>query len=638
MLRFRCVAALLVAALAINVPAHGQQRRLGADDGDNAGAFRGQPGRRITYVCPAKVSIVEMLWGTNDYADTSRICLAALHAGVLQRNQAGIVTVIFSGPIESFRGSEQYNIASRSAPREETSFHFESPGQPGLVDAQTTAEGVPADFPTPIIVVCPRDVKPSAGAIYGTGSYTADSPICIAAQHAGVLAPGVGGAVQVTMVDGETTFLGTKANDVTSGKRDGPMAAYRLARASASAAMAPSGTPGAITGLVVRMDANAIATVSWDAVAGATGYVVVRWKVDDASCCNSLSPPGARISGTSWVDTSPLPSHGSYGFRLYATTASATLAGETTIVWNGPLTAVQTLSPTAATTTQLPAPTNSVVTPPRAAGAGPIDRTAPPPSTNSGRYRVSLTGLQATMGTKELPDRPDGWGDEIYVAALAIQWDPRDNRVKSRTLVRTVEYGDIAAALKTPDRIQAGSRSNSGGLKAGDSLPPPVDPKAAAGGTRLPLVVWDGVLEKAADALLIVPSVWERDQAGGRFEAYQAMWLNASLTSTLTSPFVTIQYPSPGLMSIAANIQPGVPIVVALSDVGANLIDRPVGLRPMPLLAPYEDRFIVMTREKLDALTAPGMTTSVAVPFTEPDADPILGGNYTLHLRVERIE
>jgi hypothetical protein len=65
-------------------------------------------------------------------------------------------------------------------------------------------------------------------------------------------------------------------------------------------------------------------------------------------------------------------------------------------------------------------------------------------------------------------------------------------------------------------------------------------------------------------------------------------------------------------------------------------VDRPIGLTPAGSSADYQERLVVVTREKLGGLM-PGTGMTVAVPFAEP-ADGVLDGSYTLYLRLDRIQ
>jgi hypothetical protein len=72
----------------------------------------------------------------------------------------------------------------------------------------------------------------TAGAIRGTDTYTDDSVIAVAAVHAGLLAPGETGMVLLTILPGQSSYLGTLRNGVLSnGFGSGP-GSYRLDSAS----------------------------------------------------------------------------------------------------------------------------------------------------------------------------------------------------------------------------------------------------------------------------------------------------------------------------------------------------------------------------------------------------------------------
>jgi hypothetical protein len=62
---------------------------------------------------------------------------------------------------------------------------------------------------------CPKAC--TIGSVWGTGTYTTDSAICVAAVHAGVLDPKEGGDVDVTVIAGLASYKGSTANGVTTG-------------------------------------------------------------------------------------------------------------------------------------------------------------------------------------------------------------------------------------------------------------------------------------------------------------------------------------------------------------------------------------------------------------------------------------
>lgn len=69
---------------------------------------------------------------------------------------------------------------------------------------------------TSLTCLCKAPDASSAGDIWGTGIYTADSDICSAAVHAGALAPGNTAAVTVKALPGCGEYTGSIANGLTS--------------------------------------------------------------------------------------------------------------------------------------------------------------------------------------------------------------------------------------------------------------------------------------------------------------------------------------------------------------------------------------------------------------------------------------
>jgi hypothetical protein len=70
------------------------------------------------------------------------------------------------------------------------------------------------------------------GTIWGTDVYTGDSPLAVAAVHAGLVRPGERGIVRVTIVDGlNVAFTGSHQNGVWSEDYEDYPIGYRLSRA-----------------------------------------------------------------------------------------------------------------------------------------------------------------------------------------------------------------------------------------------------------------------------------------------------------------------------------------------------------------------------------------------------------------------
>jgi hypothetical protein len=69
------------------------------------------------------------------------------------------------------------------------------------------------------------------GAVYGSGVYTTDSTLALAAVHAGVLKAGESGVVKVTVLGPATSLVGTTRNGVTSQPFGFYPATYRVSKA-----------------------------------------------------------------------------------------------------------------------------------------------------------------------------------------------------------------------------------------------------------------------------------------------------------------------------------------------------------------------------------------------------------------------
>jgi hypothetical protein len=70
-----------------------------------------------------------------------------------------------------------------------------------------------------------------SGVVHGSGVYTTDSTLALAAVHAGVLKVGEAGVVKVTVLGPGTSFAGVTRNGVTSQPFGFYPATYRVGKA-----------------------------------------------------------------------------------------------------------------------------------------------------------------------------------------------------------------------------------------------------------------------------------------------------------------------------------------------------------------------------------------------------------------------
>lgn len=176
---------------------------------------RGQNGLQIQCYCSSGSMASGTAWGTGIYTDDSTLCRAALHTGAVTSAGGDIVATIAPGQT-NYTGSTQNGVTTYS--------YWTWYGS-------VTIAGGPAC--TPPIPSCPSTITSYrgqngtqvtcnctsaatiSGTVWGTGIYTDDSALCRAAVHAGAITLS-GGMIQATIRPGQSSYVGSTQNGVTS--------------------------------------------------------------------------------------------------------------------------------------------------------------------------------------------------------------------------------------------------------------------------------------------------------------------------------------------------------------------------------------------------------------------------------------
>jgi len=172
------------------------------------------------------------LWGTGVYTDDSSLGKAAMHAGVLGPGEQGVVKVTVLPGQESYQGSSAHGVTSDSYGSYSGSFSVgadDGGNNPPLPDP-VSLEAFRGNWGAVYLFDVTGDGE--AGSVWGTNVYTDDSRLAAAAVHAGVLAWGQRGTVRVTLVPGQSSYVGCVANRVESnsyGEYDGSYAVSDVA-------------------------------------------------------------------------------------------------------------------------------------------------------------------------------------------------------------------------------------------------------------------------------------------------------------------------------------------------------------------------------------------------------------------------
>lgn len=163
----------------------------------------------LTCTCSAEAGRSGAVWGSGMYTTDSRICRAAVHAGVIPAD-GGVVRVEPAPGQRSYASETQNGIATQPFGPWRASFSF---GMPELAATPTC----PANFEgrtERLSCICNATLV-AAGSVWGTGVYSSDSQICRAARHAGIVGP-QGGAVGLVPRGRQAQFSGSQSNGVTS--------------------------------------------------------------------------------------------------------------------------------------------------------------------------------------------------------------------------------------------------------------------------------------------------------------------------------------------------------------------------------------------------------------------------------------
>ncbi|MDF1873208.1 LCCL domain-containing protein [Vannielia sp.] len=158
--------------------------------------------------CPQKAA-PGSVWGSGPYTADSNICTAARHAGVITET-GGMVRLTTVAGQASYSGSEANGVITRDWGSFAQSISFPKPSASALAACTTLPTGTEAQS-----CYCPGDASKKRD-VWGTGPYTADSNICAAAFHAGVIGA-AGGEVRVLRVPGLPSYSGSRAGGVTTG-------------------------------------------------------------------------------------------------------------------------------------------------------------------------------------------------------------------------------------------------------------------------------------------------------------------------------------------------------------------------------------------------------------------------------------
>lgn len=247
----------------------------------------GFSGDALECACPAGSGAPGSVWGSSPYTSDSALCRAARHAGVLGEG-GGVVRAQMSGPGQSFQGSSRNGVQTSDYGPYGGSFTF-------VTGAAATAPiACPANMSSfaggteVLACVCPA---PGGGPVWGSETYTADSDLCRAAQHAGFITP-QGGPVRVRMAPGAARYAGSNRNGVATQNYPAYGASFRfegtpVVAAPTGPAECPTTLQGAAANETLRCGCTVEAAARAGSVWGSDAYT------SDSQTCRAALHAGA---------------------------------------------------------------------------------------------------------------------------------------------------------------------------------------------------------------------------------------------------------------------------------------------------------------------------------------------------------
>jgi LCCL domain len=186
-----------------------------------ASNLSGRLDQDFTFNCPSGGQ-TNTIYGTDLYTGDSSICTAAAHAGLITVRDGGNVTIRIKSGFDFYNSTTRNEIKSNEYSSYGSSFIFiDRNGQPLLtktpikiIDWGTSASSLVGKLGQKFTFMCRRNGQ--ASTIYGTDLYTADSSICTAAVHKGIISTKNGGKVTILIRGGSDSYQSSKRNGVKS--------------------------------------------------------------------------------------------------------------------------------------------------------------------------------------------------------------------------------------------------------------------------------------------------------------------------------------------------------------------------------------------------------------------------------------
>ncbi|MBX3687117.1 MAG: hypothetical protein KF909_13335 [Rhodocyclaceae bacterium] len=164
--------------------------------------------------CTAEAVREGTVWGTDAYTNDSALCRAARHAGVIPAD-GGRITALRETGHDLYVGTSRNGVTTSDYGPYTPSVRFAGGPPPRSGPGPCPQRlSINAGLPMPFTCICAAEAV-REGTVWGSNVYTADSSLCRAAAHAGVVAR-TGGSITALREAGRDLYVGTGRNGVQS--------------------------------------------------------------------------------------------------------------------------------------------------------------------------------------------------------------------------------------------------------------------------------------------------------------------------------------------------------------------------------------------------------------------------------------
>jgi len=258
------------------------------------------------------------------------------------------------------------------------------------------------------------------------------------------------------------------------------------------------------------------------------------------------------------------------------------------------------------------------------------------------KYRAAINGFRCHNETWDDPLNWDGKHDEVFLD-VNVKVVDNNGTVHQNFSSLSDTMGDTWGQ---PNRIQAGSASDRGGIITNDTFPSgdPVHRTGSLNSRRFPpYVIWEGELEPGRDMVMLSPTIWEWDPGAGFWDG----WLDWQVKTDdrygkrAKEIFGKIwPVAAPVFDAVSLGIQTAGTLAGIWSPLGKTQ-RRPVGINRDPndpdgiLFNPHT---IALNTETADFLIRTNMQGHgngiVEIPYAD---DPYLRGVYSIYVQIEKL-